>query len=305
MAGSNTRPTYPNVVSVLNLKGGVGKTTLCVNLAYGLAWFNRRRVLLIDLDPQANATQYLMTQRNYRETYYSDPPKKLTTFEVYRERQVNDDPDIPLRSPDRFLYPVYTASDGKSYLHLVASKLELSLIGFSHSTLPTFDEIRWLIQSIGENYDVVLIDCPPTMSRLLVVALDASEFILIPVKAEFLSTIGLPLLHRVLSATYPRQGRRDPWMSDIRVLGMVLNMVDERLIMTRESVGDVEEASRRFGYPILSSHISASTKYAWSSKQALPIFRSEPKSRYAAEIRELSEEFDRVLAANTLSRRSS
>nr|WP_324291553.1 ParA family protein [Corallococcus sp. BB11-1] len=73
---------YPRVTSVVNLKGGVGKTTLCVNLAYGLAYFKDKRTLLIDLDPQANATQYLISQHTYQKLYLSEPPPKSTIVEA-------------------------------------------------------------------------------------------------------------------------------------------------------------------------------------------------------------------------------
>lgn len=282
---------YPNVVSVVNLKGGVGKTTLCVNLAYGLAYFLDKRVLLIDLDPQANATQYLLSESNYRKIYLSGDALKKTILEVYDECNLaNREAEIkPIRDSDKFIQRIFKR--GNSYLDLLASKLELSLLSFSSQALPQYDQIRWFVQSVSNDYDIVLIDCPPTVSSMLIAGFEAANSVLVPIKPDFLSTIGLPLLHNVMTKMYTRYVKRVSWMRTLSMLGLVYTMVDKRLTMTRESKIDVNREAKKLGYKVFDSYMSFSTKFTWSAKMTLPIFRTQPSSRYAAEIENLVYEF--------------
>lgn len=287
---------YPAVVSVVNLKGGVGKTTLCVNLAYGLAYFLDKRILLIDLDPQANATQYLLSQSTYKKVYLSETPQKKTIVEVLDEfgQAGRSQPRKRLKKPEHFLQRIHTTKS-KGYLDLLASKIELSLLSFASSTLPVFDQVRWFVQSVTPLYDIVLIDCPPTVSSMLIAGFEAAQFILVPIKPDFLSTIGLPLLNQVIHTTYTDYVKRASWLPELSMLGLVYNMCDPRLKMTRESMEDVQKEAEKLGYPIFRCGLSYSTKFTWSSKLTLPIFRTEPSSRYAREIEDLVNEFDRRL----------
>ena len=286
---------YPQVVTVVNLKGGVGKTTLCVNLAYGLAYFLGKKVLLIDLDPQANATQYLLSQKTYKKLYLTEDPAKKTIVELYDEFNIADRSEErkKLKDPGIFLQRIYKAERG--YLDLLASKLELGLHAFEVSHLPKYDQVRWFIESVTSSYEIVLIDCPPTVSSMLMAGLEAAQYILVPIKPDFLSTIGLPLLNRTISKTYPKYIKRAGWLGQLKMLGLVYAMVDRRLIMTRDSMGDVKKEAENFGYPIFDNMISLSTKFTWSSKVTLPIFRSEPSSRYAREIENIVDEFSEKL----------
>jgi chromosome partitioning protein len=287
---TSRRPNYPAVVAVVNLKGGVGKTTLCVNLAYGLAFFRNLKVLIIDLDPQANATQYLMSQRSYRKIYLTDKPDKLSAYELYQQRESLGLAQTPLKEPDRFLQRIYDGESG--YLDLVASKLDLSLLAFQGGQVQMNDQVRWLLEAVQNRYDIVLIDCPPTVSRMLMAGFEASEFVLVPIKPDFLSSIGLPLLNEVIKNIYPAYIQRRPdWMNPLKFIGIVYTMYDQRLTMTQESAADVAMEALKMGCPIFQSTISNSTKFSWSSKHSLPIFRTEPRSRYAHEIQTLVDEF--------------
>lgn len=289
---STTAPQhYPPVVSVVNLKGGVGKTTLCVNLAYILAYAHAKRVLLIDLDPQANATQYLMSQHSYRKLYLNEPAQKLTVYELYHHRSMVGVAGAQTPSTDKYIQRVY--QKGSSHLDLVASKLELSLHSFAASQYLSFNEIRDFIAEIPATYDLVFIDCPPTVSRLLMASLEASQYILVPVKLDFLSAIGLPLLKQVVSQIYPQQiARRPHWMpSDVKILGLVRNMYERQHNSTKESEAEVTALAKSEKYYVFDALISRSTKFTWGPRHSLPIFRTEPNSRYADEIRELGEEF--------------
>lgn len=286
--------SYPHVVSMINLKGGVGKTTLCVNLAYGLAFFHNLRVLIVDLDPQANATQYLISQQTYRKIYVGADATKKTVVEIYQESRESDlsaTDRAPLPDPEKYIQRVYSGKSG--FLDLLASKLELSLIGFMEGYGQQNDQIRWFIEQVGGNYDYVLIDCPPTVSRMLMAAFEASQSFMVPVKPEFLSTIGIPLLDQVLKNLYQKKiARRAPYLPPVlSPIGVIYTMVNEQLIMTRESMSDLNSTAEKLGYPVFQSAISASTKYTWSSRQSLPVFRSEPRSKYANEMMAVVDEF--------------
>lgn len=289
-----TETAYPQVIAVANLKGGVGKTTLCVNLAYGIAYFAKKRVLVIDLDPQANATQYLIPEPKYRKLYLSDPPQKLTVTDVYSEYDTPDRRqklDSASFEYEKYINRVYSGQAG--HLDLVASNLELSVIAAQNSGYK-IDQIRWFIGKVGKLYDIVLIDCPPTVSRLLWGAFEAAQYVLVPVKPEFLSTIGLPLLQHIITEDYAKHLARrtePPITKPLHVLGIVFTMVEPRLSMTAESVAEVQRQAVEYGYAVFASIVSHSTKYSWSSRQTLPIFRSEPNSRYSSEIQILVNEF--------------
>lgn len=280
----------------MNLKGGVGKTTLCVNLAYGLAYYKRLRVLIVDLDPQANATQYLLSDQSYRSVYLSTPPKKLSVAELYEDllsfRRRGSDQD---QKPNAKDYVQRVFASGPSCLDLLASKLELSLITAEGGTVHYNGQIRWLLEQVGSEYDLVFIDCPPTISRMLWAAFEASQYVLIPIKPDFLSTIGLPLLARVMDKMYTQDVARRAegcyLPATLRTLGLVFTMYNPTLTMTRESEREVKRVARTLGYRVFDTRISNSTKFTWSAKKTLPIFRTEPRSKYAVEIEELVEEF--------------
>lgn len=285
---------YPEVIAVVNLKGGVGKTTLSVNLAYGIAYFLDKRVLLVDLDPQANATQYLIPQQTYRSVYLTEPPKKKSIFELYRAFEeldlaaTNAVPELP--DPGAYLQRAYKGNRG--YLDLVASKLQLSLLAFAGGQVQENSQVRWLIESVADRYDYVLVDAPPTVSRMLMAAFEAAQSVLVPVKPDFLSSIGLPLLARVIEKEYATKiARRPAWLPPLKIIGLVFTMYDKRLTMTTESESDIRKVASTMNAPVLDAVISNSTKFAWSSQKSLPIFRTEPRSRYALEVHALVNEF--------------
>ena len=183
-------------VSVINMKGGVGKSTLSTNLAWHFSAMMRwkKRILLVDLDPQFNASQYVLGVRRYqKEVIDGDLPTMWDIFE-----QATRAPG--LRSTGRqiedAILRVQTFRSGQ-YLDLVPSQLELSY------TLKNPSQKEHLlanfISSVEDDYDLVLIDCAPTESVLTTAAYLSTDQILIPVKPEFLSTIGLPLIRQSMA----------------------------------------------------------------------------------------------------------
>ncbi|HMV69944.1 MAG TPA: ParA family protein [Myxococcota bacterium] len=284
---------FPATVAVVNLKGGVGKTTLAVNLAYALAWFHHKRVLLIDVDPQANASQYLISEESYQATYLKDDAKKKTARALEKEsaaEQSRRDSTHKVRDPKAYLQTIYAGAHG-GRLDLVASELGLGLHIFrATQSQPTW--LRDFVVQVADAYDLVFIDCPPTISLLLMAALNACEHILIPVKPEFLSTIGIPLLRELVFDIYPDTPRRLSWMRPApNVIGIVQTMVASNLRMTTESRAEIATSARAYGWPVFDASLSQSTKVTWSSKQRLPVFRTEPRSKPALELEAIAKEF--------------
>jgi chromosome partitioning protein len=177
-------------IAVINMKGGVGKSTLCVNLAWHYAAMSnwRKNVLLVDLDPQFNASQYLLGVHRYAtDVSAADRPTVWDIFE-----QATRAPG--LRSSGRNLsdaiLPVVQFVRG-SYIHLIPSQLELS---FSLKN-PTQKEhlLANFIEMVEADYDLIIIDCAPTESVLTDAAYLAADSILIPVKPEFCQQLVFPL----------------------------------------------------------------------------------------------------------------
>jgi len=193
------------IISVINYKGGVGKTTLTANLAGELA--NRGyKVLMIDLDPQASLTFSFIQPDEWKEKLASEKTIK-NWFKPAKK-------DEKLRFPDLIFKPAsvqpYISKNGE--LHLISSHLELINVDLELATLlgganleqakQNFLKVHRLLingsEQLENHYDVVLIDCPPNFNIVTKNAIVASDYILIPAKPDYLSTLGIDYLQRSL-----------------------------------------------------------------------------------------------------------
>jgi chromosome partitioning protein len=185
------------VCSVINMKGGVGKTTLAANLCHALAR-SGKKVLLIDIDPQFNATQILVSPKSY-ELYMSQ--KKHTIVSVFERTPKKDfsvisgalDPSSGTPLTD--ILPIQVRPN----FWLLLGDLNLFTLQYSIET-GSENRLKTYIKAINKNYDFdyVIIDCPPTPSIWMNAALIASDHYLIPLKSEPLSRIGYVILRGVL-----------------------------------------------------------------------------------------------------------
>jgi chromosome partitioning protein len=208
-----TKASGPTVVCVINLKGGVGKSTICSLLARRGFVDRELDVLAIDLDPQANLSQGLM-QSDYNAFLTQKRPSIVEVFNGYRPPATIRSGPSRLKSDD-VIERIATLDDRS--LELIPSRFDFSdnLLG---AVRP---DPRTLARFLSDNFqhkDLILIDCAPTESILTTAAYHASSKVLVPVKPEYFATIGFPLL-RPSRENFRNQNRGN----SISVCGVVVN----------------------------------------------------------------------------------
>jgi len=207
-----------NVISFMNMKGGVGKTTVCVNIAGTLATMNQK-VLIIDMDPQMNASQYLLSPSLLEQQLRS----KKTVYELFRK---DIEGEIPSLSGSEL--PEETIGNERELIFNVRNNLDilcgnLSMTKVTSDTNGTLtDYLQFFIQSneLQKEYDFIFIDCPPTSSIYTTSSLKASNFYILVIKPDFLSTIGLDLFESIIN-TY---NLRRTSQNKVHPLGVVINL---------------------------------------------------------------------------------
>ncbi len=246
MSGSaGSLAVVAKVYALANQKGGVGKTTTAINLAACLAEAGER-ALVVDLDPQANATSGLGERANGASTY----------------DLLDGAPLCELAKPTRF-----------PNLHLVPAKPELAGAAVEltqHSDGDTY--LRQALDSGAEQYSFVFLDCPPSFGPLTVNALAAADRVLIPVQAEYYALEGLSQLVRSINLVKARLNPR------LAVGGVLLTMVDGR---TRLSADVEAEVRRHFGDLVFTTTVPRSVRLAEAPSHGLPAIAYDRRSRGA------------------------
>lgn len=274
------------VVSFINMKGGVGKTTLAVNVAYSLAYWHGLKVLLVDIDPQFNASTYLMSTEAYL-SHIKDDSEKATTFHIFESKRPptpsivdgSAKTDSKIRLPlSAYVHSVYHG-DGK--LDLIPSTL--SLMELETSRRGTEQRLQNFLKEKAAGYDYVLLDCPPTISIYTQAAILASDKYLVPLKPDPLSTIGLPLLEKWLDDFIDDAGKR------IQKVGIVFCLVRGPLPNQMKFVMD--DLRNRRTDEVFQPQLSESTKVAESVEKHLPVFLVDASSKSAKEVIEITQEF--------------
>jgi chromosome partitioning protein len=232
------------VYALANQKGGVGKTTTTINLAACLAETGER-ALVIDLDPQANATSGLGLRANGTSSY-----------------DLLD--GVPLRDVARPT-PFENLSLVPSTPELAGAAVELS---------QREDGDRYLAEALAEldGYDFVLLDCPPSLGALTVGALAAADRVIVPVQAEYYALEGLAQLVQSINLV---KARRNPKLA---IAGVLITMADTRTTLA----GDVErEVRRHFGDLVFSTVVPRSIRVAEAPSHGLPVTHYDRRSRGA------------------------
>jgi chromosome partitioning protein len=185
----------PVVTSIINLKGGVGKTTMTVALAHYLAGEHSKRVLVIDLDPQTNATIALVTERRWRERDQAGQ----TLYQLFKDQL---DGTRIFSATEAIMPRVSNINGGLPGLDLLPSSIRLHRIQDKITKITDLDTfrggpvfaLREALRGVLPHYDHVLIDCPPNLGIITLNGIALSRYFLIPVVPDILSTLGVPLV---------------------------------------------------------------------------------------------------------------
>ena len=245
------------------MKGGVGKSTLCTNLAWHFAAMNiwLKRVLVVDLDPQFNASQYILGVNRYQsDVIDSDRP---TIWDIFEQQSRAPGLRAANRTLADAIQRIVTFHPG-NYIDLLPSQLELNF------TLKNPSQKEHLlanfIADVEAKYDLILVDCAPTESVLTTAAYLTADSILIPVKPEFLSTIGLPLIRQSLADF------QSSYRKTVNVSGICFNMCSDYTPEEDTSKTEVHDLARTFGWHVFGEEVPYSRSFPRGAREGKPIF---------------------------------
>ena len=255
-----TRPVGPRIISIVNQKGGVGKTTTTINLGAALAdeGFN---VLIVDLDPQGNASTGLGIDADSRE---------YTTYDLLLE-------DADLRQ-------VIRPTDVEGLVIAPAttdlSSADIEMMSVEKRSFLLFDALR---QPAIDKFqlDFVLIDCPPSLSLLTVNAMVASHSVLIPLQSEFFALEGLSQL--MLTVREVRQTANP----DLRIEGILLTMYDGRNNLSQQVEADARET---MGELVFNTVVPRNVRVSEAPSYSMPVIYYDPGSKGSQAYRALAQE---------------
>ena len=231
------------IISIINQKGGVGKTTTAINLAAGLA-LKEKKILVIDLDPQGNATTGLglSNSENSQETIYGVLNGNKKIEEVIKKTKYENLEIVP-SNVDLSGLEVETAGDNKRAFILK-------------------DQIMAYLNNSRANYEYIFIDCPPSLSLLTVMALVASNSLVVPLQTEFFALEGLTQLMKTIERIKVNLN------SDLKIKGILLTMYDKRNKLS----GQVEKEARDyFKEKVYSSVIPRNVRLSEAPSHGMPV----------------------------------
>lgn len=284
------------IISVFNQKGGVGKTTTVVNLAVALAYLDKK-VLVIDMDPQANATTGLGIDKNKLESsiydlFYLFNPEEEIVVEAENEEEVNEENSDASREDYQVVgedieekidldpYIIKT----KSGVDLIPSEnslsgLEVELVELD--PLERTQKLKEIIGAINKDYDFILIDLPPSLGLLSINALVASNSIIIPIQTEYYALEGVSELMNTFELV------KESLNKDLYVEGVLLSMFDKRTKLAYEVV---EEVKKYFKSKVFMTMIPRNVKLAEAPSHGQSAVEYDPKSQGAMAYISLAQE---------------
>ena len=255
-----TRPPLPRIISVANQKGGVGKTTTAINLGAALAE-EGYNVLLVDLDPQGNASTGLGIEPESRE---------FTTYDlILDEAELKD---VVKKTLIEGLLIAPSTTD--------LSSADIEMMSIEKRSFLLHDALRQPAIDIYE-LDFILIDCPPSLSLLTVNAMVASDSVLIPLQSEFFALEGLSQL--MLTVREVREAANP----DLRIEGVLLTMYDSRNNLSQQVEHDARET---LGGLVYETIVPRNVRISEAPSYAMPVIAYDPTSKGALAYRALAQE---------------
>ena len=255
-----SRPKGPRIIAMANQKGGVGKTTTAINLAAGLVELGYR-VLVVDLDPQGNASTGLGITSEQRD---------LTTYDLVLGEA--DAADVIQATDIEGLYISPATVD--------LSSADIEMISNEKRSYLLHDALRQ--RSLDAfRLDFVLIDCPPSLSLLTVNAMVAAHSVLVPLQSEFFALEGLSQL--MLTVREVRQTAN----SALRIEGVVLTMYDQRNNLSRQVEADARD---NLGDLVFKTVIPRNVRVSEAPSYAMPVLSYDSESKGSQAYRALAEE---------------
>ncbi|KKK40249.1 hypothetical protein LCGC14_0901210 [marine sediment metagenome] len=295
------------VISFINLKGGVGKTTCCANVAGELARENRK-VLVIDADPQANLSTLLMGPKRYDEKFnpnkMAEDNYKDTIYQIFLDAMEENEENKLFNLDNAIIKSVVRKKiQGRqtqplTHLDLLPSthhlmQLEQKIVNYVRSR---FAILNRNLTKIKDLYDFVLIDCPPNIYTTTHNSLYASDYYIIPTIPDYLSISGFPLLINTLNRTIDI--KKEEKNSSVELAGIIINLLDTRIKVHEEGLKRVDRYLEYFKVENLVSENAIRFKSIITNKvdikkaagNYLPMCVDKPRSNSTMEYKNLCSE---------------